>query len=141
MCLDASRPWLCYWMLHSLSLLRALPSDETMDRIIDTLSRCQNQSGGFGGGPQQLSHCAPTYASVLALITTGKSEAYDAIDRASMYRFFMSMKTEDGAFRMHDDGESDTRSVYTALCVASVLNILTPEMKEGVAEWLSRCQT
>eukprot|EP00948_MAST-09A_sp_MAST-9A-sp1_P000136 g136.t1 len=31
--------------------------------------------GGFGGGPQQLPHCASTYAAVNALITLGTEEA------------------------------------------------------------------
>lgn len=26
--LDASRPWLCYWILHGLDLLDAFPSDK-----------------------------------------------------------------------------------------------------------------
>lgn len=37
--------------------------------------------GGFGGGPQQLPHCAPMYASVLSLLIIGTPEAYAAIDR------------------------------------------------------------
>lgn len=37
--------------------------------------------GGFGGGPKQLPHCAPMYASVLSLLIVGTPEAYDVIDR------------------------------------------------------------
>ena len=64
--LDASRPWLCYWIVHSLALLDALP-DESEDpiltaRVVDTLKRMQRIDGtllgGFGGGPGQLPHCA-----------------------------------------------------------------------------------
>jgi len=40
--------------------------------------RCQNANGGYGGGPLQYSHLAPTYASINALIILG---AYDSIDR------------------------------------------------------------
>lgn len=38
-------------------------------------------TGGFGGGPQQLPHCAPMYASVLSLLLIGTPEAYTTIDR------------------------------------------------------------
>lgn len=48
---------------------------------VDFLRRCQNQSGGFGGGPQQISHCAPTYASTLSLLILGTPEAYKVINR------------------------------------------------------------
>ena len=35
------------------------------------LFRCQNKNGGFGGGPGQVSHLAPTYAAVNALAIIG----------------------------------------------------------------------
>ncbi|CAN0586000.1 unnamed protein product, partial [Ectocarpus sp. 12 AP-2014] len=38
-------------------------------------------NGGFGGGPQQLPHCAPMYASVLSLLILGTPEAYASIER------------------------------------------------------------
>lgn len=34
---------------------------------------------------------------------------------------------------MHDDGEVDARGTYTVIAVASLLNMLTPELSEGVA--------
>jgi protein farnesyltransferase subunit beta len=58
-----------------------------------------------------------------------------------MYRYFMSLKTPSGGFRMHDDGEVDTRGTYTVLAIARILNILTAELTEGVAEYLLSCQT
>ena len=147
--LDASRPWLVYWMLHSLALLDCLPKedDDFSSRVVSTLRNMSRNVkrhatiGGYGGGPQQLPHCAPTYAAVLALLTIGTEEAYMSIDRARIYRFFMSMKQKNGAFTMHQDGETDTRSAYTVICIASLLNIMTPELCEGTTEWLASCQT
>ena len=47
--LDASQPWLCYWILHSMSLLDLeLPKDVASD-VVGFLSKCQSPSGGFGG--------------------------------------------------------------------------------------------
>jgi protein farnesyltransferase subunit beta len=42
---------------------------------------------------------------------------------------------------MHEDGEYDSRSTFTVICVARLLNILTEELVEGTAEYLLRCQT
>lgn len=59
-CLDASRPWMVYWITHALFLLDAEPIGR-YDDIIATLQSMQNSSGGYGGGPQQLSHLYVKY--------------------------------------------------------------------------------
>ena len=48
--LDASRPWIIYWITHSLYLLDAEPV-HLYERIISTLASMQGQGeiGGFGG--------------------------------------------------------------------------------------------
>jgi hypothetical protein len=54
--LDASRPWLCYWVLHGLRLLGE-PLEQEADlctQAVEFLKRCQNADGGFGGGPGQV---------------------------------------------------------------------------------------
>lgn len=48
---------------------------------IDTLRRCQHRGGGFGGGPGQLPHLAPSYAAVNALVILGGPDALAWIDR------------------------------------------------------------
>lgn len=77
---DASRPWLLYWVLHSFALLKTDVEPEIKARVVATLASCQNPNGGFGGGPGQLSHLAPTYAAVLALAYVGE-EGFTMIDR------------------------------------------------------------
>ena len=57
-----------------------LEEDEA-SQIIEFLRHCQNPTGGFGGGPGQYSHLAPTYAAVNALVIIGTKEAYQAINR------------------------------------------------------------
>jgi prenyltransferase beta subunit len=66
--LDASRPWMCYWTLHALTLLEQPIPDDTCSGIIKLLTLCRNSDGGFGGGPGQISHLATTYAAVSALV-------------------------------------------------------------------------
>src|SRR5690606_31393100 len=89
--LDASRPWICYWILQALALLDALPEDLNefvlfnifihLSSVIDFLSRCQHKDGGFGGGPGQVPHSAPTYAAINALMICGTEKAYNVINR------------------------------------------------------------
>ena len=50
-------------------------------RVVQFLSQCQHQDGGFAGGPGQLAHLAPTYAAILTLAILGTQEAYNCIDR------------------------------------------------------------
>jgi protein farnesyltransferase subunit beta len=144
--LDASRPWLTYWISHSLELLgpsHALRGDEA-DNVVGFLRRCQVPgTGGFAGGahPGQIAHLAPTYAAINTLVTIGTPAALAAIDRASLRVFLRRMKRPDGSFSMHDDGECDVRGVYTALAVASLTNLLDDELRRGAAEWIASCQT
>ena len=97
--LDASRPWLAYWILHSLALLDALPSSEEMHRVVTTLScfKAVTGEGGFGGGRSQMGHCAPTYSATLALLTVGTGRRA-VFDRKGIYSFFMSVKKEGELF-------------------------------------------
>lgn len=36
-----SRPWLCYWILHSVALLGDAFDDEVESNAVDFLNRCQ----------------------------------------------------------------------------------------------------
>ena len=106
-CLDPSRPWLCYWILHGLELLNAKIGVDEYSQAADFLKRCQDPEGGFAGGPQQIPHLAPAYAAVCALCILGTNEAYDVIDRPKLKSFLASCRTSEGAFTMHRDGEVD----------------------------------
>lgn len=145
--LDANHGWMLYWLLNFERLLPA--GDTTLDVArIKTMASAQlgaciynDGLGGIGGGPHQLGHVASTYASVLALALI---EDYDTLARirGNVYRWIMTdLRNGDGSFAMYRDGETDTRSTYCALVVASLLNIVTDEMVEGTVKWISRCQT
>ena len=140
--LDSSKPWILYWIGHALSLLGHTLNSETSSRIVNTLAHMQSPHGGFCGGSGQIAHCAPTYAAVLCLCTIGTEEALAIIDRSTLYNFFMRMKDKKNCgFRMHEDGEIDTRGTYTVLSVSRILNIITPELIQGVGEYILSCQT
>lgn len=139
--LDSSRPWLCYWIMHSLAMLNQ-PLGPGMDRrTIDFLSRCQDPNGGYGGGPGQIAHLATTYAAVNTLVTIGGEKALASIDRNEVLRFLIRMKQPNGGFSMHDGGEVDVRGCYTAISVAHMLDIMVPEIVDKVADYILSCQT
>ncbi|XP_030070952.1 protein farnesyltransferase subunit beta [Microcaecilia unicolor] len=139
-CLDASRPWLCYWILHSLQLLDEPVPVSVASDVCQFLARCQGPGGGFGGGPGQHPHLAPTYAAVNALCSLGTEEAFNVINREKLLEFLYALKQPDGSFIMHRGGEVDVRSAYCAASVASLTNIITPTLFSGTAEWIVRCQ-
>ncbi|KAE9108559.1 hypothetical protein PF010_g11859 [Phytophthora fragariae] len=141
--LDASRPWIIYWVLHALELLDALPEEET-ERAIATLKTCWNDEhgGGFGGGPKQLGHAATTYATCLTLALLGTPEALETVDRQALYRFFLARKDAvTGGFTAHDGGEVDARMTYCVISIASLFGVLTDELKVGVVDYVLSCQT
>lgn len=78
-------------------------------RIVKFLGTCQAETGGFGGGPGQISHLATTYAAVNALCTLNTANAYSIIKVKPMLKWMQGLKMSNGAFRMHDDGEEDLR--------------------------------
>lgn len=141
--LHASQPWLCYWIVHGLTVLNQPIDDHLKSRVCKHLSRCQQKTGGFGGGVQQFAHLATTYAAVNCLCDLGTEEAYKVIDRKALISFLRRMKNEDGSFSMHEGGEADTRSVYCAASVAKLTGIF-PAVQDifmKSPEWLVSCQT
>ncbi|KAL8494577.1 hypothetical protein ACS0TY_025413 [Phlomoides rotata] len=139
--LDANRPWLCYWIIHSIALLGDCLDDKLENEFIDFLSQCQDENGGYGGGPGQMPHLATTYAAINALITVGGHKSLSSIHRENLYAFLLQMKDASGGFRMHDCGEVDVRACYTALSVASVLNILDDRLIQNVGDYIVSCQS
>ncbi|XP_037072174.1 protein farnesyltransferase subunit beta-like [Pollicipes pollicipes] len=140
-CLDASRPWLCYWILHALDVLGHRLSAERAAEVAGLLGRCQDPAGGFGGGPGQLPHLAATYAAVSALAVLGTGTAYRLIDRVGLRRFLLQCLNEDGSFCMHLGGEVDIRGAYCAAAVARLTHVYDDALFEKTAEWVASCQT
>ncbi|EFJ52997.1 hypothetical protein VOLCADRAFT_85812 [Volvox carteri f. nagariensis] len=147
--LDASRTWIVFWLLHSLALLDApLPRDVTVDDIIAFLSTCQHPGGGFGGGPMQLAHLAPTYAAVAATVTLG-GKALGLVDRAKLRDFLFRMcipPEQGGGFSVHEGGEGDLRACYTAMAVTHMVALEEGDKQEllarsGMVEYIRACQT
>jgi protein farnesyltransferase subunit beta len=105
---DAARPWFFYWNICALAVLGEDVST-LRERMINTARPLQNATGGFAGGYGQLSHLAPTYATVLALGMVGGEEAIGIIDRKAMWEWLCKLKQPNGGFQLSVGGEVDVR--------------------------------
>lgn len=168
MSLDSSKPWILYWTLQGLDLIDRLPTeDETLVGVVKTLESCwtncsenEEDGGGFGGGYGQLPHCATSFAAVSALcIIAGNdrdlypeatSLALELLQRkkSHLLSWFITLRYEvdNGdekacGYRMHHDGEVDVRASYCICVCASLLDVLTPTVTKGMAEYIMLCQT
>jgi len=140
--LDASRPWMTWWITHSLDLMGVLedfPAD-LKSSIVSFLKQCEHPAGGYGGGPSQFAHLAPTFAAISTLCSLGTSEALESINRETLKQFLLKCKNEDGSFSVHTDGECDVRGAYCAMAVASMCDLVTPELCKNTANWVASCQ-
>lgn len=144
--LDASRPWLIYWILHALSILgvidEVLNKNDYRKRIITTLKTCiEPNTGAFGGGPGQKAHLATTYAAVNAIAILDSKEGYKIINKNLIKNWLCERKQEDGSFTMMEEGEIDVRGVYCALSICKLLGIWTSELLINVDSFIKRCQS
>ena len=132
--LESSRPWICFWIVHSLALLDALlPPEVPAEAIIDFLATCQDPAGGFAGGPIQLAHLAPTYAAVACLVTLGGQAALSVTNREAAYSFLQcrAVSAEDGGGFTVCEGKQAYTSVNAARAKPILLHgsVITVERK------------
>ncbi|CAH8640940.1 unnamed protein product [Heterobilharzia americana] len=141
--LDASQPWLAYWMVHALSLLNFVIPEETASKLMSFLASTQHPDGGFGGGPYQFAHLATSYGAVNCLASLRRRAAVDIIDRNALANWMHKLHQPDGSFIMHIGGEADIRGVYCAVAVAKLTGLLKkyPDLFDSTAEWVAGCQT
>ncbi|GMM53680.1 protein farnesyltransferase [Maudiozyma humilis] len=142
--LDASQPWMVYWIANSLATVKPSSIDDELKRkIVNKLFTISPEKGPFGGGSGQLPHIAGTYAAINALSLCDNIDGcWDEINKPAIYDWLLSLKQPDNSFiTCNPVGETDTRGTYCALSVASMLGIMTDELTAGVAEYLESCQT
>lgn len=141
--LDASGPWMIYWVANGLKVLdESWLTKDAQRRIYQKLFGISTVGGPFGGGVGQLPHLASTYAAVNALaICENVDNCWNNINKESIYNWLLTLKRKDGGFQTcYKVGEYDTRGVYCAISVASMLGLLTEELCKNVVEFLVDCQ-
>ncbi|CAI5450345.1 unnamed protein product [Caenorhabditis angaria] len=140
--LDASRPWMCYWAVHALTILEVKIPEETINAVITLIKACEHPDGGYGGGPGQYAHLAPTYAAVMCLVSLKNEKALESINKESLFQYLKASKHPiHGGFYMHFGGEIDMRSAYCALAICQIIGLPMDELSDGTAEWVISCQT
>ncbi len=141
---DIQKPWLIYWGLNSLHILRETNSLSEEDKRYfgEYILSFQCKSGGFCGGHGYPANMATSYASVLALALLELPEYFDRIDKQSMKNFIMSCQTDQkGAYRVHKHGEVDLRCTFIAVLITSSLNIIDELITEGIVPYIASCQS
>ncbi|SSD60406.1 related to Protein farnesyltransferase subunit beta [Saccharomycodes ludwigii] len=145
--LDAAHPWLVYWICNAYRILSESPLPPTINlkiknKFFPPLLTTLKKAGPFGGGVNQIPHVVANYASILSLGLTDSPEIWSLIDRKAIYEWFLKLKLPNGSISTSEStGEHDVRSIYCCLSVASLLNILTMELVEGMLDFLINCQT
>ncbi|AAS52195.1 ADR275Wp [Eremothecium gossypii ATCC 10895] len=141
--LDAAQPWVLYWTANALTLTGSdLVDQEMQQRLVKKLEALFT-SLGYAGGLHQLPNIACTYAAIETFVLCDSSpDAWSRINRVALYQFLLRLKEPEGGFRtVCPVGEVDARAMYTVLSVASLLQILTPDLAKGCADFLLGCQT
>lgn len=113
---------------------------EILERTRKYLEERKCVGGGFSGFNYDHPHLVTNYSLIMSIALIGTEEAYNIIDRAAMYKFIMSLKCENGSFRTTLDMENDIRSTFTAILIAYTLNMLTPEITQGVSDYVLSCR-
>ncbi|TRY53558.1 Protein farnesyltransferase subunit beta/PFTB repeat [Cryptosporidium tyzzeri] len=161
---ESTRILMIYWSIHSEELLTndssrlLLDSEDATNNeafnskdeeiqlfedsfdIIATILKFQDESGGFGGNFSHMPNLVSTYLAVSSIIITGDTEALLKIDRFKMYQFFKKLRDfETGGFKIQLDGEVDVRAFYCVSAVASMLQIVTEELFDGIEDYILNC--
>ncbi|KYN99105.1 putative farnesyltransferase beta subunit [Plasmodium gaboni] len=150
--LEASKPWIFYWCIHSIHLLyNTFEIEEKIGKpTFDYIKKCvflylnkiKNNDGGFGGGLNQYTHIATTYAAVCVFIYLHDEENnfLSFLDKKKLHSYILKLKCKDGSFRVHINGEIDMRGTYCAISICSMCHILTNQVKKNVEKYILSCQ-
>lgn len=85
---------------------------------------------GFAGGAiHQEPHVAASYAAVCALVILSGHDggaSLRRLPRAAIKRWLLTLRNDDGGFRVHGGGESDIRASYCAAVMTTLLGLDDP---------------
>lgn len=57
--------------------------------------------------------------------------------RPKMLAWILSLKQPDGSYLVHVGGEVDVRASYCVMCITLLLGICTPEIVEGMGDFVA----
>ncbi|KAI4838578.1 protein farnesyltransferase subunit beta [Plasmodium brasilianum] len=150
--LEASKPWIFYWCIHAIYILyNDLEIEQKLSKgtfsyikkcVFLYLNKIKNEKDAFGGGLNQYTHIATTYATVCVFIYLHDEENnfLSFLDKKKLHTYILKLKCKDGSFRVHKNGEIDMRGTYCAISICSMCHILTNEVKKNVEKYIMSCQ-
>lgn len=135
-------PWNVAYSLVPLRILGYNGPDleDILERCTSFLESRTTIHGGFSGHNTDNPHLITNYAAIIGISLIGSTRAYDIIDRQKLYKCLMELKMPNGAFKTTLDMEYDVRSTFAAVLIADIFNITTPELIEGVVDFVLSCQ-
>ncbi|CBZ27967.1 farnesyltransferase beta subunit [Leishmania mexicana MHOM/GT/2001/U1103] len=92
--------------------------------------------GFAGGATHQEPHIASSYAACCALAMLSwydDGAPLRQLPRAAIKRWLLTLRNEDGSFRVHGGGESDIRASYCAAVITTLLGLDDPTTFDGEA--------
>ena len=136
-------PWKVFYAILPLLIIPNAPKDrleEARMKSIDFLRKRQLKTGGFSGFPNDNVSLVTVIGAICGIMTIGKEEAYEIINRKALYDSIMALKMSDGSFRVSLGEENDIRSTFAALFICYYIDMLTPELIENVLEFTLSCR-
>ena len=137
------KPWYPFYYFFPLLFAedtQSIDLEKYKTQSIEFLKNHTNIHCGWSGYLQDHPSLVPLYGCTIFLGLIGKEEGYDIVDRQSFYKYIMSCKNPNGSFSTSPLGETDLRSTFSAIFISWMYNILTPELTEGVVDFVKRCQ-
>ncbi|XP_053991839.1 uncharacterized protein LOC128883474 isoform X2 [Hylaeus volcanicus] len=148
--LDASQPWLIFWIVHSFILLG---SDNLEDAVDEEFKRFQAKIpqflktmlcglGGFSGGAGQLPHLATTYACLASLVDSRNFDMLLSLNKQTFTCWLKSLRDPvTGGFFVHEGGELDIRGTYCAIAIATILDLDKEALFEDIEFYIKSLQS
>ncbi|KAF9158083.1 Geranylgeranyl transferase type-2 subunit beta 1 [Actinomortierella ambigua] len=127
-----------YWGLTALHLM-GKPEALDHEKMVDYLTKCQHDNGGFGGHIGHDPHLLSTLSAVQVLLMLDR---LDAVNVDKIVDYIVSLQNEDGSFSGDEWGETDTRFVFCAVLCLSLLRRLDDKRLnlDKAIEYIVRCR-
>lgn len=128
-----------YWGITALATMDALdtfPKEE----VVEFVTSCfDTKAGGFAPFPGHDAHILTTLSGLQILLM------YDSLDviegrKQQIVDYTLLLRCNDGSFKGDSFAEVDTRFVFAAVYVLTLLNALDQDIASGAAEFIIRCR-
>lgn len=128
-----------YWGLMALATMDSLDT-LPQDQVVEFVMSCWDEkTGGFAPFPGHDAHILTTLSGLQILAMYGRLDSIIE-KKKQILEFTMLLRCSDGSFKGDGFGEVDTRFVYAAVYVLTLLGLLTEEVSKGAREFILRCR-